>query len=478
MNLASRCRHEFAPGIRGRGEDYFRTRRVSSPERNLDRVKFNVRGSGSVYEVFIDWMKTYQTGKLLVSCTCPYFVGEDYCKHIWACILQLDQFKLGILVPGKDMLELDIVEKTEIFKHNLQSTSSPHPVDNWKGQLELIRTGQFYKSRKSFLADEYAQRLAFYVLNIPMTYEDGDLVINFWMKEKNEQGHWGDLKPTHVSENLLYRYQDKRDRELLTFLLDECDPRFYKHQRSSQYNQPYHTSQVNLEAQIALVALPMLCETNRFFASEKTRENLCNFTTPLKYCNDSSWKCELVVKTEQEHYELTGRLYKIKHKHEKIYRNINEPLCISNHGFVVFQDSIEKFNSQNSFQWISYLRSQNKMIIPKNDGSEFIKEIHSNSLALLLDLPKELQWRKEHIQPQVRIVFSEPLIPEHGGKSYLSSWQYALSFEFEFEYDGFKDFETLGEQDGQIIDEKNQRIILRDQQFEKSCFKQLENLDF
>jgi hypothetical protein len=70
--------------VRRRGADYFVGRRVTLVHADAHRVEARVRGSRT-YGVEIDIGDS--AGLPSLSCTCPYYDGTGYCKHIWATVL-------------------------------------------------------------------------------------------------------------------------------------------------------------------------------------------------------------------------------------------------------------------------------------------------------------------------------------------------------------------------------------------------------
>jgi uncharacterized Zn finger protein len=83
MPFATSLGRYLDPGVRDRGQQYFRERRVHIRRGSATEVLADVRGS-ETYTVHL----AIHGKSLRVACTCPYWEDHGNCKHIWATILQ------------------------------------------------------------------------------------------------------------------------------------------------------------------------------------------------------------------------------------------------------------------------------------------------------------------------------------------------------------------------------------------------------
>ncbi|BBO36488.1 DEAD/DEAH box helicase [Lacipirellula parvula] len=89
MSLAARCLREFTAKVRAKGENYFRSRAVQWSSVDARSAVGTVRGNGpEPYRIVISWGAP-EIG-VVASCTCPYYEGGDFCKHLWAALLKID----------------------------------------------------------------------------------------------------------------------------------------------------------------------------------------------------------------------------------------------------------------------------------------------------------------------------------------------------------------------------------------------------
>ena len=86
MPLASKLAFQFERRLQFNGMNLFQSRAVRITEANQAHLYGEVQG-GQRYTVRL----TYEAGRLLVYCSCPYFADYGRCKHLWAAVLEADR---------------------------------------------------------------------------------------------------------------------------------------------------------------------------------------------------------------------------------------------------------------------------------------------------------------------------------------------------------------------------------------------------
>ncbi|MDL1959832.1 MAG: DEAD/DEAH box helicase [Deltaproteobacteria bacterium] len=84
-----RLRYSFLPVIRQRGEYYAEQGRTTLKEVSQERILAAVQGSKLYTASVVD--RHSRDGKILISCTCPFFRQGFPCKHLWAAIVEADR---------------------------------------------------------------------------------------------------------------------------------------------------------------------------------------------------------------------------------------------------------------------------------------------------------------------------------------------------------------------------------------------------
>ena len=85
----NRLRYSFLPVIRQRGVYYAEQGRATLKEVSQERILAVVQGSRLYTTSVVD--RRSKDGKILISCTCPFFQQGFPCKHLWATIIEADR---------------------------------------------------------------------------------------------------------------------------------------------------------------------------------------------------------------------------------------------------------------------------------------------------------------------------------------------------------------------------------------------------
>src|SRR5687768_13469810 len=96
MNLSQHLAPQLSSDSRSRGASYFRRGAVQQIEEVAGAIEATVIGSVA-YRVRLE----PNGHRLLVTCTCPYFLDRiEPCKHVWAALLAAEARSLRVLAPG------------------------------------------------------------------------------------------------------------------------------------------------------------------------------------------------------------------------------------------------------------------------------------------------------------------------------------------------------------------------------------------
>src|SRR6188768_2107443 len=97
MLLTFKLKSYFDPVIRGRGEAYFKSHRVTAimESEEGNRLTAIVRGTDP-YSVEMRWVGNEKASSdLMMACSCPFFQTSGPCKHLWAMILEVSSLPFG-----------------------------------------------------------------------------------------------------------------------------------------------------------------------------------------------------------------------------------------------------------------------------------------------------------------------------------------------------------------------------------------------
>ena len=231
MGIAQKVSRDFSDAVRARGRSYFAKGRVAVTAAAPNEVVARVRGTAK-YRVRL----RLRGGKLHVSCSCPYYVptGEP-CKHLWATILMADARAL-LPAPQGRLLKLisDPPRKPKSLNDlhpgpgpgpGPEHAPAPGPPGRTTRRGRKDRQGRPAGWEKDPSGAPRAKpvnrgtkRLLVYVLDVPATLSQNQVVIDLARRQRRPTGDWGPLKPWWHAPGSPHAKYDPEDRDLLSLL--------------------------------------------------------------------------------------------------------------------------------------------------------------------------------------------------------------------------------------------------------------------
>ncbi len=253
MGIAQKVSRDFSDAVRSRGQSYFAKGRVAVTTTSPGEVIARVRGTAK-YRVRL----RMRGSKLHVSCTCPYFSPlGDPCKHLWATILMADARGLLQATPVRPLKMVCDLRRAAAGgggphaaasgrgpAHGSGSGSGPGPSSGsgsssmHSGRSRKDRhargggTGKVWVNGKDSggekprakAVNRSAKRLLVYVLDVPSTLNQNQVVIDLARRQRRPTGEWGPLKPWWHAPGSPQAKYDPEDRDLLTLLEEAQGP--------------------------------------------------------------------------------------------------------------------------------------------------------------------------------------------------------------------------------------------------------------
>lgn len=454
--LANATEYEFDEGVCERGTDYYRSGAVRIVEGGPLAVLARVRGSRE-YTVKLG----LHEGALLADCDCPYF-SVDFCKHIWAAILaadnaghlrlpataeavplrrsqKVDPNATRVATPnahglGKtagpaaldrnhdhdfddddeacpigDDIEVDdeaddLSEEDDLSSYGTPApkakgiTSPPvltdavyAPKKPWQQQLDRLA---FQGHHWMFLARARLQERygLWYVLNASDNGAYDRMSVSIEVMQRQRNGEWVPCRRRFMEDEIPSFLADPQDRRLYALLT-------VKHSPSYDWQTRY---QSKLQGEALKVLLPELCQTGRFFWRSYGGNNM----TLLNWDDGPPWAFRLEVfhDIKARQYILRGILQR-----EGVRRNLSDALILNADGWVVFPESVARFDDAHSRYWVMLLRQEREIRVPLSDGPKVVECLCALPYLPPVDWPDDL--RVEEVapapKPALRISVSE-----------------------------------------------------------------------
>ena len=327
VSLAQMLQSKFRGDIRFRGAAYLQAERVAVTRVTSDHLYAVVR-DGAEFQTQL----TRLNGDLKMFCSCVS-EGETRdlaCKHLWATILAVDAGQLLMSTPKPGAVPPFAAEPTSTVLlpvgHNFDDDDLPgdvfHPsrertttgpitsptaataarptaaAKDWELKLRDLR-----HAMQGEPTAEAREREVFYEVDLTESRQSGQLVIQTSQRERRNNGQWGKLKPLKLRPGKLEDLDDDDDRRILAYLAGGVPDRS---NWSSQVDFVAALFRYRIPYDLALLALPLMCETGRVrFLGESERES-----KPLRWDEFSPWVLHLSLKPEEENaqWRLAGEL--------------------------------------------------------------------------------------------------------------------------------------------------------------------------
>jgi superfamily II DNA or RNA helicase len=455
-----------------------------------DCVEAEVEGSArSPYQVVLDWSAAGQ-GILRATCSCPHYEDGFLCKHIWATILAADALGLGNDLPASRRLNVvhdDNMQEEELglddapfarpgnrppagtfpgFDRN-GAFIRPAPA-HWKQQLPTAQGHE--KGAGSHPTRDWRDRTptyseAWYVVNVTSSLEQGNLVIDFYQRQRKKDGQLGKWKRLEVPRKENAPISNPEDGELLQLLLgnqpqsDSHYPSYYHYNHAYDDRQTY--SRTAVAPAMYDLLLPRLADTGRFLW-------LLNTSLPAEEGRPVAWddgppwqfRVRITQDDDRQAWQLAGELFRAD---EAI--SLQQAVLLLARGLVLFPDRLGRLDASDSFAWVAALRKTSSIQVPYRDRDEFLAQLWSTSQLPELDLPENLRVTQVRPEPRGKISIKSP---ERFGRTNQ------LNGDVTFVYDD--QLVSLDDAQSARFDAGQQRVILRSPAREEELLQELRDL--
>lgn len=472
MTLSQLLKEMFRGDIQFRGEQYVKKEQVT-----LSRI-----APEDIHGLVADG-REYQThlhrddNELRMYCSCrPDSRTDVLCKHVWGTILAVDNARIlpasikpGYLPPfavasdGFNASEIDWDDDDVDFppagnqRYQLpaaRAVAAP-TLRIWDEQLLKLR--ETLHAKENTRPTETREREVRYEIDIALSREQGQLVVETSQRQRRGNGDWGKLKVLRVRAQNLDEF-DGDDRRILSCLcgggLDRAP-----WMGGGDAGTPHR---YQLPPALAELLLPQLCASGRLHFRHKTDDEKL---TPLEWDAGDPWELGLAIaeNAEQKEWQLTGDL--IRHG-EKL--PLADTMLVLPGGFVFTEKSVSRFRDRGSFDWVTLLRRPEPLAIPDGEEVEFVDRLLDMPALPKLELPAHLKLQEITSPPTPHLVLYSP----RGVR-----WQKErLHGEVHFEYRG--EMIRSSSPQGALVQREQGYYIARDREAEDRFWGQVESAGF
>jgi superfamily II DNA or RNA helicase len=427
--LATRCARSFDATARNRGAAHFIEQRVKLTPADETGVGAEVSGIGELpHLVLVDWSDAATEAIVGVFCDCPRLADGYPCEHAWATLLALDAAGAHRHARGSGYLDVipdyDLDPNAPVWDGDGDEDWDDEPYDDGGGgfayldedlDLELLRALELWLE-----------------VNVETTRASGELMLDVYQREERKNGGMGALKRLNLDEGKAALLSDPGDRETAAILLALGGGPNAWLQRFSPYGILHYRPPVRsalVPSGLYDAVLPRLAATGRLGWWEGTHKRPDPEHT-LAWDDGPPWRLALRLGPHpaRRAARLSGALTR-----EGELVDLAVPVLLLAQGLVLFEDRLARLDTSDAFAWISSLRAQGTLTIPKREVRSALSELGKMPSLPPLVLDDDFPVASE--SPQARPVLAiegaaGPLGAEPAGAGAAARVRAQLSFRY------------------------------------------------
>jgi hypothetical protein len=468
--------------IRRKGEAYYRWGSVRRLKGDAFSVEAEVQGT-QLYHVTLKYLP--EERQVNGHCTCPFFAGNQACKHLWAVLLAADkEGLLSAVVADEERLladadkaddwvdpdeynpgAIDFRSARTVLPTRQASTRRANGSPSWKEQLDFfqrqLKTRQLEGAGRREIWP--TNRQVVYMIDAAETLRGQGLALELGIQDRKKDGGWGKLRSPSIRHADIDHLPDGGDRRILAGLAGSVDASY-----SWGYSYGYVDLQRSipsrffLSTQLSLELVPLLCATGRCWLQREGKDH--DPLSRISWDEGPAWDFGVDVAPDPDgiHYILTGAL-----RRGDVTLPISTPMLLTSAGLVFTGETAARLAHHDAFEWVLYLRQHGPIRIPRKDKDAWLERMMSFPVQAPLRLPPELSIEDVRTTPKPRLklhrakqLYAQPRLPAH----------------WEFEYDGV----TVHAHDPRtgIYQPEKRRLLLRDRAAEEKAAARLVDLGF
>jgi superfamily II DNA or RNA helicase len=453
MGIAQKVSRIFSDAVRSRGQSYFAKGRVALSSAAPGEVIARVRGTAK-YRVRLRIRGT----KLHIACSCPYFGPQgEPCKHIWATILMADARNLLQAAPVRPLkLVSDLPRRPVAPPENGlppqaglghghgHSHSHSHGHGHTSGQGPSLpggaqRSGGRHRKDRSGRGaapwnggkegrvkpvNRNSKRLLVYVLDVPATLNQNQVVIDLARRQRRPTGDWGPLKPWWHAPGSPHAKYDPEDRDLLA-LLEEVQAAAIANGTSPPVDATMGTRRYVLRSNQALV-VERLARSGRLRLRRTEGED---DPPTMRWDDGSPWRFALDVRPELggKRWSWRGSLRRGDGRADRM--DLAEPLVLVPGLLIQGIGRAARFDDVGVMTWIVRLRHEKEIVFAEPQQDIMLGRILAEARVTPAEMVETLRFEEIDCTPRPCLTIRTPRQNWGPGSDRLLA-------ELEFDYNG------------------------------------------
>jgi superfamily II DNA or RNA helicase len=379
---------------RNRGHNHFNSGAVKIKSGGPGKVTASVNGAGEhTVEIKLN------SDAVVPFCTCRRFASGKFCDHIWGTLLAAesaghlsriasmwDPYLEHPSEDGEDPDNLDGLDEDERDSSAYDFTDNepvspqravarrekqppPPKVPAWKQHISILRQSDGAR----YPAVNTESRRLLYFVDISECRSAETFIVQSIVCRLKKSGEWGrpNFQETYIRDIAQF---GQADVQLLSLLSPQ----------SVSYGGASVGTRHRLPQPSFDIVIPLLCATGRFFmrtVHEPDDFKLLEWDSGPPY----AFRMKVERHSVSNDYVVTACL-----KRNSEERELAEPQLLVP-GLAFFENRVSRFDDAGAFQWVSFFRKNEQLMIPSEHRNDFIAEIAKFRELPPLDFPDELR---------------------------------------------------------------------------------------
>jgi len=423
MPLATRLAFQFDKRVQIKGSTLYSGRVVKVVDSDARHLFAEVKGS-QPYDVRL----TYDDGKLLVFCSCPYFADYGQCKHLWAAVIEAD--RRGALSDALEARHLEIEDEemdldgegdeadededddpfpgldSRHYGYTPPRYQPPKPpqLPPWQEYLGAIQRGLDQRKHQATTLSRDSEIL--YALDVPASKTAGALVLELLSRTRKKNGEWTVPKELRIAPSHVSSLPDPVDAEVIATLFGAADP--WGYQYASTVSSALRKS---LPYILALKLLPIASTTGRLMMRPETLAVL----QPVMWDEGEPWKLWLEVRQdERDQWNILGSLRRGEER-----MSLSEPALLLEYGLMAAHGRVARLDHGGAFAWITQLRNLKRIPFPDRERERVLDMILKSPVLPPMELDEALKFEERQASPRMGLRLMQKR-PQWGTEYYLA----------------------------------------------------------
>lgn len=388
MSLLETWAPLFYGPTRLRGRSYFKDGRVTRQPLGEDEVaRAIVRGSEN-YLVTL----SHDDDEVTPTCTCPDFKKGNYCKHIYAVLMDLQEngpYEGADIEPAESG-SAPAMPKAKRREEGVRRSLRSEP--EWATRLTLLRPSGGNQLPNVLLPE---QKLVTYHILPHRCREHNALILQVRQRTPIRSG-WGKSREMKISRDTVTQLPTETDRQICGLLLgslgideDDLYPRWTSERGHGMFRVPA-TIQRNL--------MERLCETRRCFMDVEEAER------PLTWDrSEGTWTLWLKA-TERDQ----GYRFQLQLRRDQRDLDVDEPKVVLGgpSGILIYRQMVMPFDDNRAYRWVQQFREDRNRFshreaieVDRPDLRRFLDRLFLLPHLPNLDFPESLPRPFQRVVP-------------------------------------------------------------------------------